>query len=93
MKNKQTIIAVAGVTLLLLAPFEPSGAQSTSGLSIEWYTIDAGGARSTTPSGLNLQGTIGQWDSAASSRGQLSLHGGFWPGRRVDRIFSDRFEQ
>lgn len=83
-------VATAG---LALAPSERIDAQASSSLSIDWYTIDAGGARSSSVSGLNLQGTIGQWDSAASRRGRLSLHGGFWPGRPVDRIFSDRFEQ
>ncbi len=93
MKNKQAITAVTAATLLALAPSGPSGAQSAGSPSITWHTIDAGGQRSTSLSGLALHGTIGQWDSAASDDGSLSLGGGFWPGRRADVLFTDRFEQ
>jgi hypothetical protein len=93
MRVSRLAIAAVATAGLALAPSERIDAQANGALAIDWYTIDAGGARSTAPSGLTLHGTIGQWDSAASSRGRLALNGGFWPGRRVDRIFSDRFEQ
>jgi len=92
-KNRQAITTVTAAALLALVPYAPSGAQSAGSPSITWYTIDSGGQRSTSASGLVLHGTIGQWDAATSNDGSLSLGGGFWPGRRADTLFSDRFEQ
>ena len=47
--------------------------------SIDWYTIDGGGGRSTGGD-FALTGTIGQPDAAWSIGGQYELLGGFWPG-------------
>jgi len=47
--------------------------------SIDWYTIDGGGGRSSSGPYV-LTGTIGQPDAAWSSGGQYELLGGFWPG-------------
>ena len=92
MTRSRLILAAFAAVPLATLPSEHIGAQN-GGLSIDWYTIDAGGARSTSLSGLSLHGTVGQWDAAASSSGELALRGGFWPGRRVDALFNDRFEQ
>jgi hypothetical protein len=47
--------------------------------SIDWYTIDDGGGRSSGGPYV-LMGTVGQPDAAYSSGGNYELLGGFWPG-------------
>ena len=47
--------------------------------SIDWYTIDGGGRRSSGGP-YTLTGTIGQPDAAYSAGGDYELLGGFWPG-------------
>jgi hypothetical protein len=49
-------------------------------LSISWFTIDGGGAASTTGGALNLAGTVGQPDAGTCTGGVLALYGGFWCG-------------
>ncbi|MEM1331483.1 MAG: GC-type dockerin domain-anchored protein [Planctomycetota bacterium] len=49
-------------------------------LEIDWYTIDAGGGRSSG-GGFEIIGTIGQHDASGPSiGGPLELTGGFWAG-------------
>jgi hypothetical protein len=47
--------------------------------SIDWYTINGGGGRSSGGP-YTLTGTIGQPDAAYSAGGGYELLGGFWPG-------------
>lgn len=47
--------------------------------SLDWYTIDGGGGRSSGGP-YSLTGTIGQPDAAYSAGGNFELLGGFWPG-------------
>ncbi|MEE4331703.1 MAG: hypothetical protein V2J10_12605 [Wenzhouxiangella sp.] len=80
--------------IVLFATFSnPSLDAQTGALRIDWSTIDAGGGESTTPTGLTLQGTIGQWDAAVSSSGVLRVSGGFWAGPPPDELFRDRFQR
>ncbi|MGE0479518.1 MAG: hypothetical protein AB7Q17_03495 [Phycisphaerae bacterium] len=47
--------------------------------SIDWYTIDGGGAMNTTGGAFSLSGTIGQHDAGGPmTGGNFSLTGGFW---------------
>ena len=75
-----------------------SGAASAGdNLSIDWYSIDAGGTLSASGGSLELQGTIGQFDATSAnelSGGSLRLTGGFWglEAAVLDQIFRDRFE-
>ena len=53
-------------------------AQTGGGYDLTWYTIDGGGG-SSTGSGYQLSGTLGQPDAGATlSGGVYSLSGGFW---------------
>ena len=47
--------------------------------SMEWYTVDGGGGRSTAGS-WELSGTIGQPDAGTLSGGETVMLGGFWSG-------------
>ncbi len=49
-------------------------AASHSGYSIDWYTIDGGGAT------FSIGGSIGQPDAGSLSGGSYQLNGGFWGG-------------
>jgi len=45
---------------------------------IDWWTIDGGGAISSTGGDFSLSGTIGQPENGASSAGNFKVSGGFW---------------
>ena len=47
--------------------------------NLDWYTIDSGGAMSSTGGDFDLSGTIGQPDAGTMSGGDFALAGGFWP--------------
>ncbi len=65
-----------GVVLALTAATVTRG---EGGLTIGWYTIDGGGAMTTTGGSFELSGTIGQHDaSPPATGGNLELTGGFW---------------
>jgi hypothetical protein len=64
-------------------PSSPQSGASTAlstGYSIEWYTIDGGGAMNSSNGSYSLSGTIGQPDAGALNGGSYTLNGGFWPG-------------
>ncbi len=56
-------------------PNDPSAPQS--GYSIDWYTIDGGGATFSTGGSYSLGATIGQPDAGLLSGGSYQLNGGF----------------
>jgi hypothetical protein len=50
-------------------------------ISLDWWTIDAGGEMWTSGGDFELSGTIGQTDAGPTlTGGSLELTGGFWPG-------------
>jgi hypothetical protein len=63
--------------LPLLSVFSASAVGS---YSIDWWTIDGGGAISSTSGDFSLAGTIGQPENGTSSAESYSLSGGFWGG-------------
>jgi hypothetical protein len=63
--------------LPLLSVFSAS---AVGGYSIDWWTIDGGGAISSTGGDFSLAGTIGQPEYGTSSAESYSLSGGFWGG-------------
>jgi hypothetical protein len=83
------LIILISIVLVLLIGIGTANAQRTndpsspqSGYSIDWYTIDGGGA---TPAGstggsYSLGGAIGQPDAGVLSGGSYTLNGGFWDG-------------
>lgn len=56
---------------------------ANGGYTINWYTMDGGGATFLTGGSYSLGSTAGQPDAAASSGGSYSLNGGFWPGAAI----------
>ena len=67
------IVACAGA-----AAFAPLGGGD---FDLSWHTVDGGGGGSSTGSGFELAGTIGQHDAGpAMTGGTFALLGGFWPG-------------
>jgi hypothetical protein len=79
------------LSLLVAGLILPVSARSIT--SISWHTIDGGGGASSSPNaGLQVQGTLGQWDAGTMSSARFELQGGFWAGGDQDRLFRDRFE-
>lgn len=76
----------------------PALAGETQTFSIDWYSIDGGGAMQSTGGNFELSGTIGQADATAARvlhGGQWKLTGGIWAlslEDLADRLFGDRFE-
>lgn len=67
-------IALASVLALGIA------APALSELTVDWWTLDGGGALNLTGGNFTVSGTIGQADATTSSLtgGDLTLRGGFW---------------
>lgn len=64
------------VTSLLL-----TSTVSAEDFSLDWWTIDNGGALFITGGSFELSGTIGQPDAGTVlTGGEFELSGGFWPG-------------
>ena len=78
----KTIIIL--ITLLaVLFVFTVIALASNGGFEITWFTIDAGGGRSTGGD-YTLNGTIGQPEAdSPASGGGYTLTGGFWPGSAI----------
>jgi hypothetical protein len=59
--------------------------------SIDWWTVDGGGAMWTSGADYELSGTIGQPDAAnAMTGGDFELAGGFWAGAaEIEFCFGD----
>ena len=55
-------------------------AQTGGGYDLTWSTIDGRGATSSTRSGYDLGGTVGQPDAGLLRGGGYTLAGGFWIG-------------
>ena len=70
--------------LPLLSVFSASAVGS---YSIDWWTIDDGGAISSTGGDFSLAGTIGQPEYGTSSAESYSLSGGFWGGGGAAEIY------
>jgi hypothetical protein len=49
-----------------------------AGYTLDWWTVDGGGATFSTGSTYSLGGTIGQPDSGTSAGGNYTLDSGFW---------------
>ncbi len=69
------VLAATGAMLLSL-----SFASGSMALTLDWSTIDGGGATQTTGGIYRLSGTIGQPDAGEAAGGAFTLRGGFWRG-------------
>jgi hypothetical protein len=79
------------IVLVLLIGITTASAQRTndpaspqSGYSIDWYTIDGGGATFSTGGSYSLGGSIGQADAGSLGGGSYTLNGGFWGGASIN---------
>lgn len=69
------------LTLLFGCAWLSSGATPAAAqLTIDWFTVDGGGALRTMGGAYTLSGTIGQFDAGIMNGGTFSLSGGFWTG-------------
>jgi hypothetical protein len=75
LRRNTTCGALAVLVAFAVCAASPADAQ----YSIEWFTIDGGGAPSSG-GGSTLGGTIGQPDAGRMTGGLYSLKGGFWLG-------------
>lgn len=68
-----SLLVIAGALL---------GVVSASALApvytLDWWTVDGGGATSITGGNYSLGGTIGQPDAGTTGGGTYTLAGGFW---------------
>ena len=66
--------------LALTLAIMPTGDALGGDFTIDWYTIDGGGAMFSTGGDFELSGTIGQPDAnpSALTGGEFELVGGFW---------------
>jgi hypothetical protein len=68
---------LTGVAIAMLAFVAPLGADE---YTLDWYTIDGGGALFASGGEYVLAGTIGQPDAGVTmTGGGFALFGGFWP--------------
>lgn len=57
----------------------PVSAKPADTLTIDWYTIDGGGATNLTGGTFTLSGTVGQFDASSTAQvGSYGLTAGFW---------------
>jgi len=82
--RRMTFLAFA-VALLVLAGLAPRGLpaaaqQLEQTYTLNWWTVDGGGATFSTGGGYSLGSTPGQPDAGVLSGGGYTLGGGFWKG-------------
>ena len=69
------LLLVIAVTLLGVV-----SASALGGYTLDWWTVDGGGAMFSSNGSYSLGGTIGQPDAGISTGGTYTLSGGFWGG-------------
>jgi len=76
--RKKIIFVLLLVLLLSLVLVVVAAAQTGDGFDLSWNVIGAGGGKSSSASGYELTGTMGQTAvSASSGSGDVQSHG-FW---------------
>ena len=65
----------------------PNAAPRTTGYTIDWYTIDGGGAQNLTGGTYSLSGTVGQPDAGTESGSAYAMTGGFWIDFGGNRLY------
>jgi hypothetical protein len=80
MKTRLPLISLLAL-LLLAAVATAQGPEQVYDLT--WWTVDGGGATSSTGGSYRLGGTIGQPDAGTIAAESYVLQGGFWPGGEI----------
>lgn len=76
-QTRLLLIPVSLLIVLLLTTFTVHA--NGSGYTLDWWTVDGGGATSLiSGNGYSLDGTIGQPDAQVWGDGNYTLTGGFW---------------
>ncbi len=81
MKRQTILIALSLIVLVIVALSFGNvsvSAKPADTYTIDWYTIDGGGAMNLQGGSYTLSGTIGQFDAGTMSGGNYKLNGGFW---------------
>jgi hypothetical protein len=82
MKRSTRLWLVFGVALFATLGMDRQSeaieAQGAVSYAIDWYSIDGGGALTSSAGNVALAGTIGQADAGAHSGGVYELRSGFW---------------
>jgi hypothetical protein len=91
MKRKIIFVTLVLVALALAFVMTNDNSVSVSAkpndtYTIDWYTIDGGGAMNLTGGAYSLSGTTGQFDAGSQSGGAYSLNAGFWSFNVADII-------
>ncbi len=80
---KRTVLVVFGLAVLTLAAGSQLPAMAhlpQQTYTVDWWTVDGGGATFSTGAGYSLGGTAGQPDAGVLAGGGYTLGGGFWKG-------------
>lgn len=80
MSHSRLVSYISGALLLvaLLLAVPAARAQDGPNYTLNWWTVDDGGATSGGAGGYTLGSTIGQPDAAVWAGGGYTLSGGFW---------------
>jgi hypothetical protein len=85
------LIVLLPIVLVLLIGISTANAQRSngpaspqSGYSLDWNTIDGGGAMNSIGGSYSLSGSIGQPDTGSLSGGSYQLNGGLWGGASIN---------
>jgi len=89
---RRTIGLVIGLLLLVLLglagyAFPAAAQQPEQTYTLNWWTVDGGGATLSTGGGYSLGGTAGQPDAGVLDGGGYTLGGGFWKGGRTSAAY------
>jgi len=81
-------IRFLSLLLLVIAVTLPGvvSASAVGGYTLDWWTVDGGGAMFSSNGSYSLGGTIGQPDAGTSTGGTYTLSGGFWGGGATAHI-------
>lgn len=67
-----------GMEMKLAAAFLTACSLAAAEWTLEWRTVDGGGAMRSTGGRYELSGTLGQFDAGEGGSASLALRGGFW---------------
>ncbi len=89
---RRTTLVLIGAALLALAVVAgyglPAAAQQPEQTyTLDWWTVDGGGATFSTGGGYSLGGTAGQPDAGVLQGGGYTLGGGFWRGGVLAAVY------
>ncbi len=74
-------LAHSSVRTLAALSIIAMGAAIADDYTLDWRTMDGGGATRSTGGAFALSGTIGQADAGVLAGGPFTLSGGFWFGQ------------